>query len=281
MLLGKYRVLRCVGSGAMGNVYEAADGSARVAVKVLHPELAEDADVRRRFQREATVLRALDAPGIVRTLERSTEEDGRLFLVMELLEGESLRARRDRGEPSSDALILRWISEAAEALDHAHARGIVHGDLKPENVFLEGPAAGPRVKLLDFGMAKVVGLERLTRTGEIAGTPVYMAPELIMGTGDIDGRSDVYALGIVAYEQLAGRHPFAAKHAAKMLTEIVAGARVPLATHRPGTTADLEAAFARALAARPSDRFPSAGEFTRALTAALAPLAASHDAGSR
>lgn len=265
LLGGRYRLVRTLGAGGMGTLFEATDETARraVAVKVLHPELARDPDLRRRFAREASILAALDHPAIVRVIDVGIDEEGRSFLAMELLTGETLHARMARR--SLDLESLRPIANAvAEALDVVHARGIIHGDVKPSNIFL--PASGPAAKLVDFGSSKVLGLERLTRTGELVGTPVYMAPELLTGEAEPDRRADVYSLGVLLYEALAGALPICEKNPGKLLYRLVEGAHEPLLARCPGLSPAVAAAIHRAMSPRRDARFGSAGALAQVLS---------------
>lgn len=268
VLGGRYRLERLIATGGMGGVYEALDARTdrRVALKLLHPELTEDRDVRRRFRRESSVLRALDHPAIVRILDVGGEGEEPLYAVMELLEGETLMRRLERGP--FDAVSLRPIVEGiAAGLGAAHAHGVIHGDLTPANVVLNG-APGAPVKLLDFGLSKVLGLERLTRTGELSGTPAYMAPELITGKGELDERIDTYALGVLCYQCLAGRPPFEGKAPGKLMMDVVMGAAAPLREVAPAVPEDVATVVARAMSRQRERRFESAEALARAFSTA-------------
>ena len=263
-IAGRYVVVSHLAAGGMGLVLAARDeteGDRLVALKLLHPELTSDPEMQRRFRREATVLRALDHPAVVQVLDLGEDERGRLFTVMELLEGETLLARLER----RGALTLdetRAIARAlSDALDAVHAHGVLHGDLKPANVFVV--EAG--VKLVDFGTSKVHGLERLTRTGELVGTPTFMAPELLTGDGVVDARIDVYAFGVLLYQALSGVVPFTERNPGKLLFQIVMGQGLPLSTHRPDLPKAVLDAVARAMAPKRDDRFGSAGALAAAL----------------
>ena len=271
VLRDRYELVREIASGAMGAVHEAIDLSSgrHVAVKVLRAELAADANLRRRFRRESSILRSIEHPGVVRILDAGEDDDDRAFTVMELLAGETLASRLARGgamQPREAGPILVGLADALAAL---HARGVVHGDLKPENVFLTAEA--PFVKLVDFGLSKVEGLDRLTRTGELAGTPVYMAPELFTGEGgrEPDARLDLYALGVLAYQMLSGALPFETrKHPGQLMFDVVMGKVVPLSSRVPSIAAPIAAAIERAMApkreARPASASELAHEWTRA-----------------
>lgn len=282
-IAGRYFVVGKLAAGGMGLVLAArdeAEGGRAVALKLLHPELATDPEMQRRFRREAAVLRALDHPSVVRVIDLGSDERGRLFTVMELLEGETLLARLERRGRLPLEEVLAIARGIGAALDAVHAHGVLHGDLKPANVFLLGQedptssdtsagdrtgASAPTIKLVDFGTSKVHGLERLTRTGELVGTPTFMAPELLTGDGAIDARIDVYAFGVLLYEALAAAPPFTERHPGKLLFQIVMGQGAPLVTHRPDLPPHVLAAVARAMSARKDDRFASAGELVTAL----------------
>jgi serine/threonine protein kinase len=271
-IAGRYFVVGKLAAGGMGLVLAArdeAEGGRAVALKLLHPELASDPEMQRRFRREAAVLRALDHPSVVRVLDLFSDERERLFTVMELLEGETLLARLERRGRLPQDEVLAIARGIGAALDAVHAHGVLHGDLKPANVFLLGPddpaSSTAPIKLVDFGTSKVHGLERLTRTGELVGTPTFMAPELLTGDGVIDVRIDVYAFGVLLYEALAAAPPFTERHPGKLLFQIVMGQGAPLATHRPDLPPHVLAAVARAMSAKKDDRFESAGELVTAL----------------
>ncbi|MHC5012799.1 MAG: protein kinase domain-containing protein, partial [Planctomycetota bacterium] len=207
---GDWKLLRLIGRGGMGKVYEATDaeGTRRVAVKLLSTDLAADPSFVKRFRREARLLSDLSHPHVVEVFEQG-EADGHLWFVMEYVRGENLRRRLERGPlPAGEAVQIA--GEIASALAYAHGRGIVHRDLKPENVLLD---ADGHVHLADFGLSRLVrtgGHEAttlLTRTDVILGTYEYMAPEQRRGETDLDGRADIFALGVILYEMLTGNLP--------------------------------------------------------------------------
>lgn len=269
---GRYRLVRLIAAGGMGAVFEATDtvASRHVALKLLHPELTNDRDVRRRFRRESSVLRALDHPSIVRILDMGGTGEGEpLFSVMELLAGETLLARiEQRGRLDASAL-APIVANIAAGLTAAHGHGVIHGDLKPANVFLPADTSCP-AKLLDFGLSKVLGLERLTRTGELVGTPAYMAPELLTGKGELDERIDTYALGVTLYQCLSGRPPFQSKVPGKLMTDIVMGAAPPLREVAPEVPELVAHVVAQAMSPNREHRFASAAALARAYAAAVA-----------
>jgi hypothetical protein len=212
----RFELLAPIGSGGVAEVHRARDrrSGAPVALKRLLPQLTADRAVSRRFLREAEAARALEHPGIVRVLEAG-EADGRPYLVMELVEGEDLRRRLDREGRFPWAEARRIARALAEALAHAHARGVVHRDVKPHNVLL----AGDTVKLADFGLARVETLASLTGSSLVWGSPEYMAPELF-GRGRADPRSDLFSLGVVLFEMATGRLPWKDRSLARLMTAV-------------------------------------------------------------
>jgi serine/threonine-protein kinase len=189
-------------------------------------------------------------------------------MVMELLRGETLEARLAREGRLSVRTLVPIVQAIAEGLATVHAQGVVHGDLKPANVFLvcEGPSP---VKIVDFGLSKIEGLERLTRTGELTGTPAYMAPELLTGTRDLDARVDQYALGVILYQALAGRLPFSmGKHPGALMFDIVMGGGTPLDEAAPEVAPAVGRVVARAMAPQREDRYPDVIALARAFAEA-------------
>ncbi len=226
--IGSYTITRCVGKGGMGVVYEAKHEriSQRVAVKVLNHELFSDEKVLQRFFNEAKALSVVQHSSIVKVFEYGQLDDGTPFIMMEFLDGESLssrlsQAQQDGGLPLQ--LAAELARQIADALAASHEKGVIHRDLKPENVFIiADPVAelGERVKLLDFGIAKFLDSPtRKTTIGTILGTPLYMSPEQCEGSQDLDQKVDVYALGVMLYEMLAGRLPFVADSTAAIMRQ--------------------------------------------------------------
>jgi len=265
----RYRLLREVGAGSMGVVYEAEHVHIhrRVAVKVLKHELASNADAVRRLEREAQLTSDLGHPNIVQCRDFGYSRDGRVYLVMEWLEGETLEARLER--QSIDALTAIDIAlQTSAALAEAHAHEVVHRDLKPANLFLTLDREGNlRVKVLDFGIAKLTEAQvSLTATGVVVGTPNYMSPEQATG-GPVDARADLYALGVILYEMVTGTVPFVGDSALSVLhqhsTQMPA-APSELAPDRQIPPA-LETIVMRCLAKRPADRYASASQLGAAL----------------
>jgi TolB-like protein len=245
-----------------------------VALKVLHPELAQSLGPER-FQREIKLAARLQHPHIL-TVHDSGEAAGQLWFTMPFVEGESLRdrLRRERQLPVEDA--LRVATEAARALDYAHQHGVVHRDIKPENILL---AKDGSTLVADFGIARALAGsdDKLTETGMAVGTPAYMSPEQASGARDLDARTDVYALATVVYEMLAGEPPFAGPTPQAAVARRFTEAPRPLRQVRETVPEAVDHAVLKALAKAPADRFPSAAEFARALNAspASAPLGAS------
>src|ERR1044071_1165706 len=258
-LAGRYRIERELGAGGMATVYLAQDlkHDRKVAIKVLREELAASLGADR-FLREIHIAAQLQHPHIL-TLIDSGEADGFLYYVMPYVEGETLRAKLAReGEfPTGDA--IRILREMVDALAYAHARGVVHRDVKPENVMLSGRHA----LVMDFGVAKAVseatGRQSLTTIGVALGTPTYMAPEQAVADPHVDHRADLYAFRVVAYELLAGRPPFTGASPQQVLAAHVTAAPEPIANLRSLPPA-LAALVMRCLEKRPADRWQSAEE---------------------
>ena len=265
-LADRYTIEGELAQGGMATVYLARDlrHGRRVAIKVLRQELAAAVGAER-FLEEIRVTASLQHPHILPLFD-SGSADGLLWYVMPFVEGETLRARlaREGRLPASVAVPL--VREMAEALDHAHRQGVVHRDVKPENVLLQGGHA----LVADFGIALALehaGGERITRTGLTLGTPQYMAPEQAAGERALDARTDVYALGAVLHEMLVGEPPFVAPSRQAVLRRMLHEPPPSLAARRPDVAPFLDAAVRRALAKRPEDRFPSAAAFAASLAA--------------
>jgi serine/threonine protein kinase len=268
-----YQILERLGSGGMGVVYKARDAELDrlVALKLL-PVDRDASDVeRKRFLREAQALSVLDHPAICTMHEIGETLDGQLFFAMAFCEGETLARRMARG-PLPIALAVDLARQIAEGLAEAHARGIIHRDVKPGNVIV---TPGDRVKIVDFGIAGLAGQSRLTRTGMALGTIAYMGPEQLRGE-PADVREDVWSLGVVLYEMLAGRVPFQGRSGPDVAKAILTRAPEPLVVLRPDVPLGLERVVARALAKRPEDRYRSMDE----MRADLAVLAAGPADGS-
>jgi len=241
---GRYELIGRLALGGLGTVYEAIDRTdgGRAAVKVLHARHLEDDAMRRRFRREGAALKALDHPAIVRLLELGAEADGLVYLVTEYVDGQTLAERLSAGPLSleeADALVAAMCG----GIGAAHAHGILHGDLKPANVLWGSRAGAAWPRLVDFSASKILGLDRLTATGEISGTPAYMAPEVLTGKAEVDERIDIYGLGVLLYEALSGKQPYEDSHVGRLLMKIDAGDCLPL-----DAVADVPAPISRVVA---------------------------------
>ena len=260
-----YHVEAEIGRGGMAVVYRALDTRLRrkVALKVLPPELAFREEVRRRFLREAQMAAQLSHPNIV-PIYSVDETSNIVYFAMGLVEGDPL-SRLLYLEPRPPiAMVRRILREVADALHFAHTHGVVHRDIKPDNILIE--QATGKALVTDFGIARAAeGDARLTVTGIAVGTPAYMSPEQAMGEREIDGRADIYALGIVAYQMLAGELPFQAANTPSMLMKHLSERPRPLLELRPDLPANLASAIERALAKGPGERWPDAATFRDAL----------------
>jgi serine/threonine protein kinase len=266
--LGDFELVEKLGAGGMGTVYRAVQVSMdrEVAVKVLHEHLASDHGLVERFYREARTAGKLDHPGIVRGLSVG-EDQGRHYFAMEFVAGESLDAvlQKRRRLPIRESVAL--ILHLARALDHAHGKGMIHRDVKPANIMV---GADGTVKLTDLGLAKVLQGSNVTLTGEVFGTPAYMAPEQALNPREVDGRADIYALGVTLYRLITGAKPFPAES----LSAIAAREKTsytPARQYNPLVPESLEAVINKMLAARPERRFQTAAELITALEAVELP----------
>jgi serine/threonine-protein kinase len=257
-----------IGRGGMAVVYRATDPRLhrRVAIKVLPPELAFNADVRERFLREAQTSAQLAHPHIV-PIYTVDEREGLVYFVMGLVEGETLGQRLLREPRLPIPQVRRILTDVADALAYAHSHGVVHRDVKPDNIMLD--RATGRALVTDFGIARAAaGDSRLTVTGVAIGTPAYMSPEQALGERELDGRSDIYSLGVIGYQMLAGEPPFRASNTPAMLVKHVSEAPRPLQPRCPDAPPGLVNAISRALAKRPEDRWLDANDFRDALSGA-------------
>jgi serine/threonine protein kinase len=265
--LGQYEITALLGEGGMASVYRARQQSIKreVAIKVIKPNLTQMEDFAKRFQREAETVAALSHPYIMKIFDYGHDNDI-VYIVMELLTGGSLD-HVIQHRTLTYGQIARFTEQIASALDHAHRRGIIHRDLKPGNVLLNGEHDAI---LTDFGLSKIMENEgqTLTQTGRTMGTPVYMAPEQWMGN-PVDARTDIYALGVMIYEMIAGRPPFEADSVFALMHKHIYEPVPPLTDYRADAPSSVIAVISRAMAKEPSSRFSSAGELAAAYKAAL------------
>jgi tRNA A-37 threonylcarbamoyl transferase component Bud32 len=279
-LCDRYELRRVVADGGMGRVYEGIDKqeSRRVAVKILHDSVASDEVALERFKREYEISSKLPHAHIVKVLDFQRDEvAGVWLLVMEFLEGEELRVTLKREHKLPPARVVRMLAQVAIGLDEAHARNYIHRDLKPDNVFLCGSREGDVVKLLDFGSAKDKNQQskKLTVMGTTIGTPFYMAPEQAQGLETLDARADVFAMGAIAYECLAGKVPFGGTNGPQILLAIMTREPTPITDIAPELPAALEFVLEEALVKNPALRFASLGKLADAFGLAFG-LSGSH-----
>jgi len=273
---GNYRAVSLLGEGGMGAVYLAEHPGIgrRVAVKVLHKNYIRDEGLLTRFLNEARAANAIRHPNIIEILDSGTIADGTPFLVMELLEGESLGTRLRRVGALPIPTAVEFAYQTASALGAAHKKGIVHRDLKPDNLFVIPDPHEPereRIKVLDFGIAKLqqgsTGDSVKTRTGTLMGTPVYMSPEQCRGTRAVDHRSDIYSLGIIFFEMLVGQPPFVSEGFGELVNMHLNVAAPAPSSQRADIPPAIDAVVARMLAKNPDDRFPDMAQVQVALKA--------------
>ena len=262
--LGAYRLISPLGAGGMGEVWRAEDTRLLrdVAIKILADHIANDPEWKARFLREARTIAQLNHPNIA-TIYAIEQEGDKLFIAMELIEGESLTDMLARG-PMEPREAVRIVRQVGDALEEAHGKGIVHRDIKPDNILV----ARRNVKVLDFGIAKQIGGRKetaaLTQGGMIVGTPYYMSPEQALGK-TLDHRSDIFSLGVVLYEILAGHRPFAGETMTETMMNIIMTEPPAIGTVAPAAPRGLREIVARMLQKHPDRRFGSAGELIEAL----------------
>ncbi|MBN1774246.1 MAG: serine/threonine protein kinase [Deltaproteobacteria bacterium] len=265
----RYRILRLIGEGGMGAVYEAEHVvvGRHVAVKLLHPDMARNAQIVTRFHNEARAAGSIGNEHIIEVLDFGKQPAP--YLVMEYLDGRSLSQLLEQEGPLSPSRAAALLIQVLEALEAAHAKGIVHRDLKPENVFLVRKQDRDHVKLLDFGISKLQTTDpqsgHLTQTGTILGTPYYMSPEQALGAKDLDHLTDIYSAGVILYECLTGKLPFAAENYNMLLVKIISDPPPPPRSFRPDLPEALEQITLKAMAQDRPLRFPSARAFAEAL----------------
>lgn len=277
LLLGRYRVARVIGEGGMGQIYAAThvELDQQVAIKILLPERAKDAEAVERFLREARAVALLKSAHVARVFDVGTSEAGLPYMVMELLEGEDLASIIDRGGPLPYAEAVDAVLQACDAVAEAHAKGVIHRDLKPENLFVTTRRDGaPLVKVLDFGISKIGGDPAVarkrgrivTQDNVVLGSPGYMSPEQVKSSARVDERSDVWSLGVTLYELLTCRDAFDGETMADVFVSILTGAPPPPSQLAADVPPELDAIVMRCLEKDPAARFQSVAELAQALS---------------
>ncbi len=286
LVAGKYQLVTMIGRGGMGSVWEARHASlgTRFAIKFIEAEYADSQEARSRFDREARAAATIQSKHAIQIYDHGVTDDGKPYIVMELLEGEPLDKRIDRLGRVSLQDTARIIQQVCRGLARAHERGIVHRDLKPENIFLVRTSEDDDevAKVLDFGIAKVSnsphspGITSSTKTGAVLGTPFYMSPEQARGLRNVDHRTDVWSLGVIAYKCVTGKLPFDGESVGDLLVKICT-APIPVPSQAmPGLPPSFDAWFMRALEREPDRRFSNVTELAEALghAAGVAPRSA-------
>jgi serine/threonine-protein kinase len=271
-LAGKYRVERTLGAGGMGLVVAAHHEALniRVAIKFLLPEALANREALSRFSREARAAAQIRSEHVARVIDVGTLDSGAPYMVMEYLEGHDLSHELQERGPLSVTRVVDYVLQAGEAIAEAHALGIVHRDLKPGNLFITHRADGSEcVKVLDFGISKVQGVDQLTKTSALMGSPLYMSPEQMMSSRNVDARGDIWALGIILYELISGRNPFKGETLPELVTQVMHSTPEPLRTLRSDVPLRLDSVITRCLQKEPGDRYATVG----ALAADLLPFA--------
>ena len=270
---GKYVLEHELASGGMGTIWVALDPKLqrRVALKLMASNQVASAAAREQFEREAQLVARLQSPHVVQIHDYGIDA-GSPYIVMELLEGEDLKARLERQGRLPLAAVSALLAQAARGLSLTHSVGVIHRDLKPANLFLARGDGGEVVKLLDFGLARdMAGQASPADGGTLAGTPHYMSPEQLQGGAAVDHRSDLWSLGVIAYRALAGRHVFSGESVAALAAQIGAGPILPPSEVVPGLGPEVDRFFERALAREPDRRFQSASEMAAAFAALVEP----------
>jgi serine/threonine protein kinase len=264
LIAGRYELDELVGTGGMSSVYRAHDRLLErdVALKVLHEQFTSDGDYVERFRREARSVAQLSHPNIVTVIDRG-EQDGRQFIVFEYVDGENLKTLVERGGPLPEREAIELTLQVARALGFAHEHGLVHRDVKPQNVLLNGDG---RAKVTDFGIARSLGVGGLTQTGTVMGTSDYIAPEQARG-GRVDAQSDVYSLGAVLYELLTGEVPFPGENFVAVALRHINEPAPSVRGRRPDVSPRLDAVVRRCMAKDPRERFGSMDELCAELNA--------------
>ncbi|MFL5961564.1 MAG: protein kinase domain-containing protein [Gaiellaceae bacterium] len=268
VLSDRYEVEELVGTGGMSSVFRAHDRllDRKVALKVLHQQYTDDPEYVERFRREARAVAALSHPNIVTVIDRG-EHENRQFIVFEYIDGENLKALIQRRGPAPPATALELALQVARGLSFAHQRGLVHRDVKPQNVLLNGDG---QAKVTDFGIARSLDVQHgMTQTGTVLGTSDYIAPEQAQGQR-VDEHTDVYSLGVVLYEMLTNEVPFPGENFVAVAMRHINEPPPAIRDKRPDVSPRLEAAVQRAMAKQPEDRFPTMGDFCQELEANLA-----------
>jgi eukaryotic-like serine/threonine-protein kinase len=268
VLSDRYEVEELVGTGGMSSVFRAHDRllDRKVALKVLHPQYSEDEEYVERFRREARAVAALSHPNIVTVIDRG-EHEGRQFIVFEYIDGENLKGLIQRRGPAPVTTALELAMQIARGLSFAHQQGLVHRDVKPQNVLLNGDG---QAKVTDFGIARSLDVQHgMTQTGTVLGTSDYIAPEQAQGQR-VDEHTDVYSLGVVLYEMLTNEVPFPGENFVAVAMRHINEEPPSIRDKRPDVSPRFEAAVQRAMAKRPEDRFQTMADFCRELEANLA-----------
>jgi len=268
VLSGKYTIVRILGEGGMGVVYEAMHNriSQRVAIKMLHPSMMKTGEFVQRFEREARAIGRLKSRHTARVLDVEETAEGIPYMVMEFLEGHDLETELERRGALPVVEAVDYLLQTCSAMAEAHDLGIVHRDLKPANLFICRQEGEAIIRVLDFGISKSMdGDSSVTTTATAMGTPLYMSPEQVRSARAVDPRADIWSLGIIAYEMLAGKTPFTGENPTATIASIVADDVPPLQDHRPELPEELASVVHTALQKRLADRYADIRAFARAL----------------